>query len=73
MTWTDVTESSNTWDLIDYKNYVLEGYWVDGYVVKDIQQWDQSSESGNSWNVVSNSLNTWAETSESNNNWVVIG
>jgi hypothetical protein len=73
MTWTVVTESSNTWDLVDYKNYVLEGYWADGYAVQDIQQWTQPSESGNNWIMVNNSSNTWTETSESSNNWVVIG
>ena len=52
MTWTDVTESSNTWDLVDYRLYVLVGYWDDGYTVEENQQWSDVSESNNTWVVI---------------------
>ena len=52
MTWTDITESSNTWDLVDYKNYVLEGYWADDYTVEASQGWSNVVESGNTWVII---------------------
>jgi len=50
--WNDVTESSNTWNQIDYANYVLEGYWADDYVAQETQNWSETSESSNTWVVI---------------------
>lgn len=51
MTWTDVTGSTNTWE---DKNllYVFTGYWEEGYVVDSPNQWNNQSESSNTWVVI---------------------
>jgi len=51
MTWTDVIDTDNTW--LDRSNlYVFEGYWQDGYVVDTPNQWNEQSESSNTWVVI---------------------
>lgn len=51
MTWNDVTGSVNTWE--DKSSlYVFEGYWDDGYVVDTEYQWEEASESSNTWVVI---------------------
>lgn len=51
MTLTEVTNTNNTWQ---EKNtlYVLSGYWQDGYVVNTPNQWNEQSESSNTWVVI---------------------
>lgn len=51
MTWNDVTESANTWEDRNLL-YVLDGYWNDGYVVAREYQWEETSESSNTWVVI---------------------
>ena len=52
MSWSEVTESNNTWDLVSYNLYVLEGYWADNYVSENNQQWSDVIESNNTWVVI---------------------
>lgn len=51
MTWTNVTESNNTWE---NKNllYVIVGYWQEGYVLDSENQWEEQPESSNTWAVI---------------------
>jgi hypothetical protein len=51
MTWTDVINTDNTW-LDRSLLYVLAGYWQDGYVVDNENQWSEQSESSNTWVVI---------------------
>ena len=51
MTWTEVTNTDNTWTDRSFL-YVLTGYWQDGYVVDNENQWSEQSESSNTWVVI---------------------
>lgn len=51
MTWTVVTEISNTWDSYN-SDYVVSGYWIDGYVVNTENSWDNDTEVTNTWTEV---------------------
>lgn len=51
-TWNAVTQTSNTWDDAANPLYVVAGYWVDGYVEDNANQWTTSSFTSNSWTTI---------------------
>lgn len=51
MAWNEVIDTDNTW-LVKSTLYVLTGYWEEGYVVDSPNQWNNQSESSNTWVVI---------------------
>ena len=51
MAWNEVIDTDNTW-LVRSTLYVLTGYWEEGYVVDNENQWSEQSESSNTWVVI---------------------
>lgn len=51
MAWNEVIDTDNTW--LDRSSlYVFTGYWEEGYVVDSPNQWNNQSESSNTWVVI---------------------
>jgi hypothetical protein len=49
MAWAEVSLSTNTWNEVDNKLYVVENYWIDGYTIDTGNIWAEQSITSNTW------------------------
>lgn len=48
-TWTKDEGANNVWDEKNFTRYVKIGYWADGYVEEQKEQWTEVVNNQNTW------------------------